>query len=136
MKLNQKIIDASSKLMDTLTKRYYWYHDTPEQPFEYTEGSIWLINSETGQWMLVLEKPGFLWYYNGITDTFFKYLNMKYPDFDSFIKIWVEDNLQREVKNMKSDNKGLTEGKEKRNIKTNIPDKKQSPPPPPPKPKN
>ena len=97
MKLNQKIIDASSKLMDTLTKRYYWYHDTPEQPFEYTEGSIWLINSETGQWMLVLEKPGFLWYYNGITDTFFKYLNMKYPDFDSFIKIWVEDNLQREV---------------------------------------
>jgi hypothetical protein len=97
MKLNQKIIDSSSKLMEIETKGYNWYHDTPEQPFEYTEGSIWLINSETGQWMLVLEKPGFLWYYNGITDTFFKYLNMKYSDFDSFIKIWVEDNLQREV---------------------------------------
>jgi hypothetical protein len=83
--------------MEMIAKGCYWYHDTPEQPFEYTEGSIWLINSETGQWMLVLEKQGFLWYYNGITDTFFKYLNMKYPDFDSFIKIWVEDNLQREV---------------------------------------
>ena len=97
MKLNQKIIDASSKLMEMITEDYHWYTDTPEQPFEYTEGSIWLINSETGQWMLVLEKPGFLWYYNGITDTFFKYLNMKYPDFDSFIKIWVEDALKRGV---------------------------------------
>jgi len=97
MKLNQKIIDASYKLMEMITKGCYWYHDTPEQPFDYSEGSIWLINPETKDWILVLEKSGDLWYYNGIMDTFFKYLNMKYSDFDSFIKIWVEDNLQREV---------------------------------------
>ena len=97
MKLNQKIIDASYKLMEVITKGCYWYHDTPEQPFDYSEGSIWLINPETKDWILVLEKSGDLWYYNGIMDTFFKYLNMKYSDFDSFIKIWVEDNIQKEV---------------------------------------
>jgi len=43
---------------------------------------------------------------------------------------------QLKFKHMKEEIKGLIEGKEKRNIKTNIPDKKQSPPPPPPKPKN
>lgn len=97
MKLNQKIIDSASKLMEMITEDYQWYHDTPEQPFEYSEGSIWLINPKTKEWILVLEKSGDLWYYNGIMDTFFKYLNMKYSDLDSFIKIWVEDNLQKEV---------------------------------------
>jgi len=97
MKHNQNIIDVAPNIMETLTKGYQWYIDTPEQPFEYTEGSIWLINPKTREWILVLEKSGDLWYYNGIMNTFFKYLNMKYPDFDSFIKIWVEDNLQREV---------------------------------------
>ena len=44
--------------------------------------------------------------------------------------------IKLKFKHMKEEIKGLTEGKEKRNIKTNIPDKKQAPPPPPPKPKN
>jgi hypothetical protein len=97
MELNQKIIDASYKLMEMLTKGYQWYHDTPEQPFEYSEGSIWLINPETGEWILELEKSGVLWYEYEIPDSFSKYLNMGISDFQSFIKIWVEDALKRGV---------------------------------------
>ena len=97
MELNQKINDAASKLMETLTKGYHWYHDTPEQPFEYTKGSIWLINPETEKWMLELQKDGHLWYYDIIFDTFSKYLSMEETDIESFIKVWVEDALERGV---------------------------------------
>jgi hypothetical protein len=97
MKLNQKIIDAASNLMETLAKRCHWYHDTPEQPFEYTAGSIWLINPETEEWMLELKKSGTLYYYIETTDTFSKYLNMGLSDFESFIKIWVEHVLKKGV---------------------------------------
>jgi hypothetical protein len=97
MELNQKIIESASKLMEINTKGYQWYTDTPEQPFEYSEGSIWLINPETGEWILELEKSGVLWYEYEIPDSFSKYLNMGISDFQSFIKIWVEDALKRGV---------------------------------------
>ena len=97
MKLNQKIIDSSSKLMEIETKGYNWYHDTPEQPFEYTAGSIWLINPETEEWMLELKKSGDLWYHHKTPDIFSKFLNMEQSDFESFIKIWVEDVLKKGV---------------------------------------
>jgi len=97
MKLNQKIIDLSYKLMDRLIRGYQWYIDTPEQPFEYSEGSIWLINPKTEEWILELEKPGVLWYQYETPDTFSKYLNMEVSDFESFIKIWMEDVLKRGV---------------------------------------
>jgi len=38
-----------------------------------------------------------LWYYDKTLDTFSKYLNMEVSDFESFIKIWVEDALERGV---------------------------------------
>jgi len=88
MELNQKIIDTAYKLMEMFTKGCYWYHDTPEQPFVHTEGSIWLINPETEEWMLELQKDGYLWYHDKIFDTFSKYLNMKEIDFESFIGLW------------------------------------------------
>ena len=62
--------------METITKEYQWYTDTPEQPFEYSEGSIWLINPETGEWILELEKSGVLWYEYETPVIFSKYLNM------------------------------------------------------------
>ena len=83
--------------MEMITKDYYWYHDTPEQPFFYTHISICLINPKTKQWMLYLTKSGRLWYYYKTYDTFSKYLNMEESDFQSFIKIWVEDVLERGV---------------------------------------
>jgi hypothetical protein len=97
MKLNQKFIDAASKLMEMITKEYQWYTDTPKQPFEYSPGSIWLINPETEEWMLYLNKSGHLWYYYKTPESFSKYLNMEVSDFESFIKIWVEDVLKRGV---------------------------------------
>ena len=90
-------IKAAYSLMNMITKDYQWYHDTPEQPFKFTPGSIWLINPKTKQWIFELEKSGDLWYYYGTTNTFSKYLNMEKSDFESFIKIWVEDVLKRGV---------------------------------------
>jgi hypothetical protein len=89
--------NAAYKMMNHITKGYHWYHDTPEQPFEYSEGSIWLINPDTKEWMLQLHKSGHLWYYYETYDTFSRYLNMELSDFKSFIKIWVEDVLKRGV---------------------------------------
>ena len=90
-------IKAAYSLMNIITKGYQWYYDTPEHPFRFTPGSIWLINPKTKQWIFELEKSGDLWYYYGTTNTFSKYLNMEKSDFESFIKIWVEDVLKRGV---------------------------------------
>ena len=90
-------IKAGYALMNMITKDYYWYTDTPEQPFEYSEGSIWLINPDTKEWMLELEGWGELSYYYETHVIFSKYLNMEKSDFESFIKIWVEDVLKRGV---------------------------------------
>ena len=90
-------IKAAYSLMNMITKGYHWYHDTPEQPFEWSEGSIWLINPKTKEWMLELKKSGNLWYYYKAPNTFSKYVNMRQSDFESFIKIWVEDALKRGV---------------------------------------
>ena len=90
-------IKAGYALMNMITKGYHWYYDTPEQPFEYSEGSIWLINPDTKEWLLELKNSGYLRYYDKTYDTFYKYLNMGESDFKSFIKIWVKDALKREV---------------------------------------
>jgi hypothetical protein len=90
-------IKSAYSLMNMITKGYHWYHDTPEQPFEITPGSIWLINPETEKWMLELQKDGHLWYYSKTDDTFYNYLNMEVSEFKSFIKTWVEDVLKRGV---------------------------------------
>jgi hypothetical protein len=95
--LTDEQIKAGYDLMNMITKGYQWYTDTPEQPFEWSEGSIWLINPKTEEWMFELRKLGKLWYYYKTPDIFSKYLNMEEPDFQSFIKIWVEDFLNREV---------------------------------------
>ena len=97
MSLNEETIVASYKMMNMITKGYLWYHNTPERPFENSPGSIWLINPKTKQWMLELNKSGRLLYYYKTPDSFSKYLNMEVSNFESFIKIWVEDALERGV---------------------------------------
>jgi hypothetical protein len=81
-------IKAGYALMNMITKDYQWYS---------TPYGIWLINPETKKWMLDLKKSGELWYYYKTYDTFSMYLNMEKSDFESFIKIWVEDVLKRGV---------------------------------------
>jgi hypothetical protein len=90
-------IKAGYVLMNMITKGYQWYTDSPKQPFEITPGSTWLINPKTKEWMLELNKSGSLWYYYKTPESFSKYLNMERSDFESFIKIWVEDVLERGV---------------------------------------
>ena len=95
--MEQKQYDVLCGFMDHLTKGYNWYYDTPEQRFEYTPESIWLINPETKQWVLKLQKEGNLWWYVGFYRNFQRYFNMKRSDFEKFIKVWVEDVLNRGV---------------------------------------
>jgi hypothetical protein len=95
--LGPKMLNAAYKMMDNLTKDCLWYYDTPEQRFEYTPQSIWLINPNTKQWMLQLLKSGDLLYSYKIYPTFRKYFNMELSDFQSFIKLWVVDALKRGV---------------------------------------
>ena len=79
-------VKAGYGLMNMITKGYHWY---------ITPYGIWLINPKTEEWMFELEKSGDLWYYYETSDTFYMYLNMEESDFQSFIKIWVEDALKR-----------------------------------------
>ena len=92
-----KMLKALYQYINFLTKDYVWYHDTPEQRFEYSPGTIWLINPETKKWAIVLQKGGNLWWYNDLYTNFQRYFNMERPDFESFITIWVEDVLNRGV---------------------------------------
>jgi hypothetical protein len=93
-------IKSAYSLMKMITKGYYWYTDTPEQPFKYTPNTIWLINPDTEEWMLRFDEYGGLWYYDNTRVSFSKYMNMEEYDFESFIKIWVQDVLKREVVNI------------------------------------
>jgi hypothetical protein len=90
-------IKSGYKLMNFLTKGYYWYYDTPKQPFKDAEGTIWLINPKTKRWMLELEKSGDVWFYYELRNSFSKYINLETSYFKLFIKIWIEDTLKREV---------------------------------------
>jgi hypothetical protein len=99
--LDPKVISAAYKMMDNLTKDYLWYFDTPERRFKYTSESIWLINPNTKNWVLEFDKSGKLLYYYEIYLTFRKYFNMEFSDFESFIKLWVEDALKRGVSTTK-----------------------------------
>ena len=92
-----KMLKALYQYMNFLTKDYLWYHDTPEQRFEHSPKSIWLINPETKEWVVELENEGKLWWYWDFHFNFKRYFNMERPDFHKFIKIWVEDVLNRGV---------------------------------------
>ena len=91
--MEQKQYDVLCGFMDHLTKGYNWYYDTPERRFEYSPGSVWLINPEKKEWVLELQKEGNLWWYWDFHFNFQRYFNMERSDFHKFIKIWVEDVL-------------------------------------------
>ena len=92
-----KMLKALYQYMNFLTKDYVWYHDTPENRFEYTPGSIWLINPETEKWALILKKNEKLWWNKDFYLNFQRYFNMDEFDYERFIKLWVEDVFNRGV---------------------------------------
>ena len=98
----ENMLNTLYQYMNFITKDYVWYTDTPEQRFKETPGSIWLINPETQEWILELEKGGKLWWYEDFQLNFKKYFNMEESDYEKFIKLWVEDVLNREVSLTKS----------------------------------
>ena len=100
-----KMLKVLYEYMNSLTKDYRWYHDAPENRinYNYISGSIWLINPKTKKWVLQLEKSGYLWWYWDFYVNFQRYFNMKESDFEKFIKIWVEDVLNRGVSTTPSD---------------------------------
>ncbi len=73
------------------------YTDTPENRFEYTPESIWIVNPNTTGWVIELEKSEKLWYYYRIYDTFSKCFNEERSVFEQLIVMWVEDVLKRGV---------------------------------------
>jgi hypothetical protein len=100
--LSDNQYDMGYELMKKITKGYRWYTDTPMRPFRYsTEGSLWLVNPNTKEWMLELDKTGRLWYnryQHPIYNNFYRYLDMEEDEFESFIKTWVEEVLQTRVR--------------------------------------
>jgi hypothetical protein len=95
--MEQKLYNALCKFMELQIKDYVWYYDTPEQRFEHSPESIWLINPKKKEWILELEKSGKLWWYYVFHKSFHRYFNMELSDFNKFIKIWMEDVLNRGV---------------------------------------
>ena len=92
-----KMLNALHQFMNLLTKDYVWYTDTPENRFGNKPESIWLINPKTKEWVLALEKNGKLWWSHNFHFNFKRYFNFSEYYFEKFLKIWVEDVLNRRV---------------------------------------
>ena len=98
----ENTLNALYQYMNFITKDYVWYTDTPENRFRHTPGSIWLMKPKTEEWVFRLEKDGELWWYWDFHFNFKKYFNMEESDYVRFIKLWVEDVLNRGVSKTRS----------------------------------
>lgn len=81
-KIVKKLINGSIKDVDV------YYHN----------GNIWLIFTETKEWVLELKKTGSLWYNYYFFRNLFYYLSMDVVENQYYITRWVEDVLQNGVK--------------------------------------
>lgn len=100
--------------MNHLTKDYVWYTDVPGHRFEYaTPCNIWLINPKTKKWAFELYCNGNLWcnddlYYKFRRD-FRLYFNLELDHFEWFLKLWVEDAVNRVVEKIRTIKTDATE---------------------------
>jgi hypothetical protein len=100
--LTDEQLKSAYNLMDMITEGYHWYHDTPEQPFKFSKGSIWLINPKTKEWSFQLGKEGILWYsYHAIEVTFYRYFGITQEQIKLIVTTWAGDNLGIELSPMK-----------------------------------
>ena len=79
-------------LIDYAVDGYEWIYD-PQN------GSLWLINPDTKQWLLEYENSGDLWYNWSRWTDFFKYIDMEYFEYQQYLTSYVEDVLQNGVRN-------------------------------------
>ena len=63
----------------------------------FNNGSIWLIFTETKQWVFELEKNGMLWYNYHFFKNLFSYLSMNVVENQDYITKYVEDMLKNGV---------------------------------------
>ncbi len=91
------LIKTFYSFMEMETEGYEIYMDTPENRFEYTPGSIWVINPKTERWMIELKKSGKLLYYYKLYENFSMWFKEEQSVFEQLITMWVEDVLRRGV---------------------------------------
>jgi len=63
-----------------------------------TDGSTWLIFTETKKWVIELTKDGTLWYNYNFFKDLLAYLSMDVVENQHYITKWVEDNVINKVK--------------------------------------
>ena len=63
-----------------------------------TDGSTWLIFTETKKWVIELTKDGTLWYNYNFFKDLLVYLSMDVVENQHYITKWVEDNVINKVK--------------------------------------
>jgi len=91
------LIKAFYSFMEIEMEGYEIYVDTPENRFEYTPESIWIVNPKTKRWMIELKKSGKLLYYYGVYDNFLMWFKEEFSVFEQLISMWVDDVLRRGV---------------------------------------
>jgi len=62
------------------------------------EGSLWLIFTDDKEWVIKLNKEGYLWYNYNFFNSIFKYLSLDVVKNQHYIIEWVEDTIQNGVK--------------------------------------
>ncbi len=95
--LKPALIRAFYGFMEMEMGGYNIYVDTPENRFEHTPESIWIINPKTKGWIIELENSGNLWYYYQLYNNFSKWFKEERSVFKQLIAMWVEDVLKRGV---------------------------------------
>jgi hypothetical protein len=95
--LKPALIRAFYSFMEMEMKGYEVYVDTPQNRFEHTSESIWIINPKTKGWIIELEKSEKLWYYNPLYNNFSNWFKEERSVFEQLITMWVEDVLKRGV---------------------------------------
>jgi hypothetical protein len=91
------LIRAFYDFMEMETQNYELYTDTPENRFVNDPESIWLINTNTENWALEIEKSGNLWYNAELYYSFTTWFKNDHFVFEQLITMWVKDVLKREV---------------------------------------
>jgi hypothetical protein len=86
------------KIINLLIKEFIEGADT------YTHnGSIWLIFTESKQWVIELTKEKTLWYNYTFFKEVFEYTSMDVVENQQYITKWVENNIIKDAKEIKSD---------------------------------
>jgi hypothetical protein len=62
------------------------------------KGSLWLIFTDDKEWVIKLNKEGYLWYNYNFFNSIFKYLSLDVVENQHYITEWVEDTIKNGVK--------------------------------------